>query len=357
MMPILETLGLFLRSAIFPNDLVLNQTGDFFKRLNLNGQLSNDILLTIMVVSIAFIVSLLIFHLAQNRFHFERDDKNLFGAKRLLILNICLVIIALCFIGIHSLTAAYQNWLGNYRPWYTSSFHLSIILLIAFSAFISHFSNKLILKKTDSVTSKIWFFTLFLFLYLSILANSLSTIHIRNFLAERNVNWHLLYQFKSSGKLINLVKNGDTIEFQNFPDNNLKERRPRDSKHLFSLLGADKNLLLVPKLYNPGSKSDKRERQTDIVFKTVGGDDLETAKLLVGRPSFFSPDGYFFNSIYVISLDGERQKKAAVLNKVNCPIEVEIRPRNHGVTEINATEKFSMLDVTFDKGLLNENCG
>jgi hypothetical protein len=233
------------------------------------------------------------------------------------------------FISIHVLTGTYQNWLSEYRPWYTPTFHLSVSFVVALVLLLEHLSN---LSSIQSSKRK-WAILLVVATVVSgvIAVNTLSTLAVRDALKNRNIVWHLMYQLKSSD-IPSEIERGETILFKELPDARKLER-----SEIFSAF-----INKVVKVY---PDSTNAVEDYDWVIRVRYGYDAEDAFMLIGRPESSIGGVDLFRGVWVIPYTGVGIKDAFVERNSKCYLPLtETRKNKRGIW-ITGKEYFSMNEV------------
>ena len=170
------------------------------------------------------------------------------------------------FISIHVLTGFYQNWLSNFHPWYTPTFHLSVSFLILF-VFLLDYLYKRIINKNKII--KLNIIVIFL-MSVIITVNTISSFSVRNKLVERNVVYHFMYKIKNT-KLNSELKINDSLLFAELPFSVAPSRTELLSVFL------DKNLIVYPDIH-------EKIQNYNWEIKIFHTQDRNSSYLVAGKP-------------------------------------------------------------------------
>jgi len=225
------------------------------------------------------------------------------------------------FISIHVLTGLYQEWIQNIRPWYTPVFHFSVSILVV----IILFSSRLLVLKNSLTIRR----SIFLFFFLVIFLNLMSTMKVRSVMLDRNIPWHLLYTFKNSLLNENINEN-DSLLFEDMPQAKKLERDELLSTFL------NKKLNVFPNSF--GDIEDYNWR-----FKIVKNFKHNDSYLIAGKKLHVQSND-LFSEIYVIPYSGTKKLSIMVSNKTSiCPA-LEIS-KTRKTFLINVSEPIALEDV------------
>lgn len=235
------------------------------------------------------------------------------------------------FVSIHVLTGFYQNWLANFRPWYTPTFHLSVSLLIIFVFLLDHAYKNTISK------SKISKFNIIIIFFISAIVtiNTLSSFSVRSILVERNVVWHFMYKIKNT-KLNSELKINDSLLFAELPFS----ISPSRSELLSTFL--DKNLTVYPDIHEKILKYNWEIK----IFHTQ---DHKSSYLVAGKPINKDSDKNQFKKIWVIPYNTTKSLKISLYNK-ECKFW-----KNKEVFQIESDTLFKLSDVVVSNARLNKH--
>lgn len=290
---------------------------DFFEKNILSSNIQSIFILILFLI-ISVLASRMIMKLLQN----EPSEKiNTTSLRNFSLSLLFIFFLGYLFISIHVLTGLYQDWLQNHRPWYTPVFHFSVAILLLI---ILLSSRLLVLKNTLIMRGSI-----FLFFFLVIFTNLMSTMHVRSVLLDRNVPWHLLYTFKYSLLNKNINEN-DSLFFKDMPQAKKLERDELLSTFLNKKLNVYPNSSGDIKDYNWSFKIVRNFKHTDSY--------LIAGKKLSGQ------SGDLFSEIYVIPYSGTKKLSILVTNKTaTCP-ELDLR-RTRNTFLINVSDPIALEDV------------
>ena len=233
------------------------------------------------------------------------------------------------FISIHVLTGFYQNWLANFRPWYTPTFHLSVSFLILFVFLLDYLYKKLI----NNNIIKLNIIVIFL-MSVIITVNTISSFSVRNKLVERNVVYHFMYKIKNT-KLNSELKINDSLLFAELPFSNAPSRSELLSVFL------DKNLIVYPDIHEKIKKYNWEIK----IFHTQ---DRNSSYLVAGKP--MKKDGLVnqFNEVWIVPYNSTKSLLISLNNK-ECTLW-----RNKQVFIVNSEKLFKMSDIIVSNANLNK---
>lgn len=232
-----------------------------------------------------------------------------------------IIFLGYLFISIHVLTGLYQEWIQNIRPWYTPVFHFSVSILLV----IILFSSRLLVLKNTLIIRR----SIFLFFFLVISLNLMSTMHVRSVMLDRNIPWQLLYTLKYSILNKNINEN-DSLLFVDMPQAKKLERNELLSTFLNKKLYVYPNSFGDIEDYNWSFKIVKNFKHNDSY--------LIAGKKLPGQ----SAD--LFSEIFLIPYSGTKRQSILVMNKTSiCPALDITKTRNTFL--INVSDPIALEDV------------
>ena len=171
--------------------------------------------------------------------------------------------------------------------------------------------------------------SIFLFFFIVIFTNLMSTMHVRSVLLDRNVPWHLLYTFKYSLLNKNINQN-DSLFFKDLPQARKLERDELLSTFL------NKKLNVYPT--SSGDIEDYNWR-----FEIVRNYKHNDSYLIAGK-KLSGQSADLFSEIYIIPYSGTKKLSILVTNKKSICPQLDIR-KTRNTFSINVSNPIALEDV------------
>lgn len=319
-----------LVTAAFPlNFINFKQSTDFIN--SVSTITADEIFIIFLVIVLSLYVSKYFVKLFDPKLT-SIQERNLSNVYPIGFKIIITFLLGYLFISIHVLTGFYQNWLTNFRPWYTPAFHLSISFLIISVFLIDHFSKINIIKSRILTFNSIIIFII----TATITINTISSFSIRQSLVERNVVWHFMYKIKSINQFESVFKSNDSLLFPQLPFS----ISPSRTELLTVFL--DKNLTVYPDIHEKILKYDWEIK----IFHTQ---DRNSSYLVAGKPVKNDAVVNQFNEVWIVPYNNTKSLKIALTNQ-EC-----FFWKNKELFVLKSDELFQMSDVLVSHSLNNQD--